>query len=87
MRAALPPELDGSVDYGRMRDHDDHLALSTRHLAEATARIERLRELIDRIRGLGLATARAEAQLTLFEDILESMLVHDRIIRHRAASE
>ena len=48
-----------------MRDHEDHLALSTRHLAEAWSRIERLRELIGRQRARGFPTADAEPGLAV----------------------
>jgi len=67
-----------------MVESEDHAAMSARHVSEARDRIERQRELIEYQRKLGLNTARAEALLKLYEEIIASMLVHDGIIRRRA---
>jgi hypothetical protein len=68
----------------KMVESEDHAAMSARHLSEASDRIERQRDLIDHLRKRGFATASAEALLTLYEEIMSAMLVHDGIIRRRA---
>jgi hypothetical protein len=67
-----------------MVESEDHAAMSARHLAEAAARIEQQRELMDRLHRFGLDTAIAEAVLKNFEAIIDTMLVHDAIIRRGA---
>ena len=64
-----------------MVESDDHATMSAMHLAEAAARIQQQRELIDHLRRFGLDTAIAEALLVRFEAIMSTMLVHDVIVR------
>jgi hypothetical protein len=66
---------------------DDHLALSTRHLAQATVLLARQRELVERLDRGGRDTETPRALLVTFEEIFREMQAHDGALRAALAEE